>query len=117
MRKLLISAILASTVAVAAPAAAQHRGAHGFGYNRGANIQRELGQIERQIDRLRDRRLVSNREAFQLSRQADQIERLADRYARNGLSGSEIRDLQNRIQNLRQRVNAERRDGRRDWRR
>ena len=91
MRKILISAMLLSSVAISAPAAAQYRGG-GWGHQ-GANIERQLDQLEQQIDRLHDR------------------------YRRNGLSAGEHRDLQMRIQNLRQRVQAERREGRFDDRR
>jgi hypothetical protein len=115
MRKFLISAIALSTVALsAAPATAQYRGG---GYNQGgAGIERQIDQLEQQIDRLRDRRLISNSEAVRLSRQAEQIDRLHDRYRRNGLSQGEQRDLMQRVQNLRQRVQAERLEGRRDVR-
>ncbi len=111
MRKILISAMLLSAVSISAPAAAQFRGGHGYGHG-GANIERQLDQIEQQIDRLRDRRAISNNEARRLMRQAEQIDRLHDRFARNGLTHYERRDLQNRIQNLRQRVQVERREGR-----
>jgi len=112
MRKFLISAIALSAVALsAAPATAQYRGGNNNG---GAGIERQIDQIEQQIDRLRDRRLISNAEAMRLSRQAEQIDRLHDRYRRNGLSQSEHRDLTQRIQNLRQRVQSERQEGRRD---
>jgi hypothetical protein len=114
MRKILISAMLLSAVSISAPAAAQFRG--GQGYGQGANIERQLDQIEQQIDRLRDRRAISNNEARQLMWQAEQIDRLHDRFARNGLTQYERRDLQNRIQNLRQRVQAERHEGRADRR-
>ena len=114
MRKFLISAMLLSSVAISAPAAAQYRGGYG---HQGANIERQLDQIEREIDRLRDRRLISRDEAFRLDRRAEQIDRLHDRYRRNGLSQFEHRDLQNRIQHLRQSVRAERREGRFDDRR
>ena len=112
MRKILISAMLLSAVSISAPASAQFRGGgHGYGQG-GANIERQLDQIEQQIDRLRDRRAISNNEARQLMRRAEQIDRLHDRFARNGLTQYERRDLQNRIQNLRQRVQAERHEGR-----
>jgi hypothetical protein len=112
MRKFILSAIAISAIAVSAPAAAQqHRG----GYNHGGQgIERQIDQMERQIDRLRDRRLISRNEAVRLSRQAEQIDRLHDRYRRNGLSQGEHRDLMQRIQNLRQSVRYERREGRND---
>ena len=112
MRKILISAMLLSSVAISAPAAAQYRGG-GYGHQ-GANIERQLDQIEQQIDRLRDRRLISRQEAFRLERRAEQIDRLHDRYRRNGLTQYEHRDLQSRIHNLRQLVQSERREGRDD---
>ncbi|HEX9954162.1 MAG TPA: hypothetical protein VGB48_02980 [Allosphingosinicella sp.] len=115
MRKFIIAALALSTVAVSAPAAAQYRG--GGGYNQGGHgIERQIDQMERQIDRLRDRRLISAREAMRLSRQAEQIDRLHDRYRRNGLSQGEHHDLMQRIQNLRQSVRYERREGREDRR-
>lgn len=109
MRKLLISAIMVSTMAVAAPAMSQSRGGFGF---QGGNIERQLDQIEQRIDRARDRRLVSNREARRLSREAEQIDRLHDRYSRNGLNRREFAELQDRVQNLRQRLQFERAEGR-----
>ena len=113
MRKILISAMLLSSVAISAPAAAQFRGGGGYG-RQGANIERQIDQIEQQIDRLRDRRQISRQEAARLDRQAEQLDRLHDRYRRNGLTASESRDLQIRIQNLRQRVQSERREARND---
>jgi len=116
MRNILISALLVSAVAVSAPAAAQPRGGYGYGHG-GANIERQLDQIEQQIDRLRDRRLISQREAARLGYQAEQIDRLHDRYRRDGLSQREHADLQQRIQALRNRVQSERQEGRYDRRR
>jgi len=113
MRKFLISTLLLSTVMVAAPASAQVN--RGYGHQ-GQNIERQLDQLERQIDNMRDRRLISRNEAIRLSRQAEQIDRLHDRYRRNGLTQREHWDLQNRVQNLRQQVQAERREGRYDRR-
>ena len=109
MRKFLISAVLVSTVAAAAPAAAQNH--RGYGHQ-GQNIERQLDQIERQIDQLRDRRLITVKEARRLVHHAEMIDRLHDRYRRNGVSQREHRDLQNRIQDLRQNVRAERQEGR-----
>jgi hypothetical protein len=44
----------------------------------------------------------------------EQIDRLQDRYARNGLSQREYFELQNRVQNLRQQLRYERQEGRGD---
>jgi hypothetical protein len=114
MRKFLIPALILSAVSISAPAAAQGRG--GYGFQGGANIERQIDQIEQQIDRLRDRRLISRTEASRLERQAEQIDRLHDRYRRNGLSRAEQQDLMQRIHSLRQRVQAERHEGRDDRR-
>jgi len=111
MRKFLIPALIVA--AVAAPAAAQPRS--GYDARRGgAGIERQIDQLEQQIDRLRDRRLISSNESQRLARQAEQIDRLHDRYRRDGLSRREFAELDQRIQALRQRVQEERREGRYD---
>ena len=112
MRTFVISAILLSSVAIAAPASAQHRGGYGHQPVRGAGIERQLDQIEDQIDRMRDRRLISRGEARRLERRADRIDDLHDRYRRGGLNRWELRELQGRIHALRQDLRAERREGR-----
>jgi hypothetical protein len=113
MRKFLIPALIVASIA--APAAAQNRG--GYDARRGGSgIERQIDQIEQQIDRLRDRRLISANESQRLSRQAEQIDRLHDRYRRDGLSRREHSDLEQRIQSLRQRVQSERREGRQEHR-
>ena len=109
MRKFLVSTLLISAIAVAAPASAQYRG----GYGQGVGIERQLDQLERRIDRARDRRLISRNEARRLENQAEYIDRLHDRYRRNGLSPRERHDLQVRIDRLRQQFRWERQDGRR----
>lgn len=118
MRKLLISAALLSAAAIAAPASAQYQDygrGYGYGYNNrgGQHIQRQLDQIVDRIRRAGDRGSISRREENRLLRFADQIDRLHDRYRRNGLTQWEHRDLQNRIQNLRQRFRFARQDDRR----
>jgi hypothetical protein len=119
MRKFLISAALLSVAAAAAPAAAQDYGRYGdrYGYGDrydrgGRQIERQLGQIVERIDRAYQRRLISSNEARRLRNQANDIDRLYDRYSRNGLDWREQQDLQYRIQNLRQRLRWERQEGR-----
>ena len=126
MRKFLISAALLSSFAVAAPAAAQYRDSnrdYDRGYDRGYDrdynggyrsddrIDHQIRQIEDRIRRAAANRQISGREANRLLRQADQIDRLEDRYSRNGLTQWEVRDLRNRVQNLRQQLRFERQDG------
>lgn len=109
MRKFILSAAILSVVAVSAPAAAaapQHRGYQGH------RFEQQIDQIEDRIDRLRDRRQISRKEANRLERQAEQLDRLHDRYRRGGLNRAEANDLQNRIQNLRQQIRWERADRR-----
>ncbi len=115
MRKILMSAVLLGTLASAAPAAAQYgdyRG--GYGYNQGQNVDRQLANLSDRVDRLYQRRLISDREARRLSRQIDQTDRLYDNFRRNGLSRSEYFEIQNRIQNLRSQIREERQEGRWD---
>lgn len=129
MRKFLIlAAAAASTLAVAAPAAAQwQQPQYGYGYGQGygpgygynnnyghvRSLQVRLNHIERQINRLDSRNILSEREADRLRRQANQLERQIRYASRNGLNQWEFRDLQNRLVHLEQRVRFEARDGNR----
>jgi len=118
MRKFLISAALIATAAtaVATPAAAQYnRGNYGYA-NQGQGIDRQVRQLRQRIDQLAQRRLISNRERANLHSRAAGIERRLWEYSRNGLSGGEHRDIQNRVQDLRQRLQNERFEGRNDRR-
>ena len=125
MRKFLISALVLSTVVGVAPAAANHgdRG-HGqhSGWNRGGpsrqainELIRDLNRVEARIDRSAQRRIISQREAFGLQREANQIERQLQRAGRNGISGREFGMLRSQVNRLEQRLRVERqdRDGRR----
>lgn len=128
MRKVLISAALLTAFAAATPAAAQYgnynRGYNqgygyddGYRYNHGRDINRQVMQLRQRIDQAARRGLLSRNEANRLFRRAEQIDRLAYRYARNGLTPREHQDLQYRIHDLRQRLQAERREGRYEDRR
>ena len=115
MRKFLISALLIGATAVtAAPASAQY--GRGGGYRSDDGIDQQIRQIEQRIRTAVQNRMVSRGEADRLLRQADQIDRLEDRYSRNGLTAYELRDLRQRVQNLRQQLRFERQDGRGDRR-
>ena len=129
MRKILISALMLSTVVGVAPAAASHGGYHsdrGHGqhavWNRGGpsrqainELIRDLNRVEMRIERSAERRVISQREAFSLRREANQIERQLQRASRNGISGREFGMLRSQVNRLEQRVRLERqdRDGRR----
>ena len=114
MRKFLISVALISATAMTAPAVAQNWGQSGIGFNqRGTqDIQARIQQLHQRIDRMYQRRLLSNNERRSLHERAEKINRRLFEYARNGLSQREHRDLQERIQELRQRIESERFEGR-----
>lgn len=108
MRKLLISAALASaTLLTAAPAVAQpwrlsqsvHR-----------EIREDIQQLDRRIQRAEQRRTISRREATSLRRDASNIRRTYGLYTRNGLDRREVQDLQRRVNIVHARLRYEQRD-------
>jgi len=116
MRKLLISVVLATTTLVAVPAAAQYRD-HRPGYDRRGpdrpavnNLLRQLDQVDRRIQRSAQRRIISQREAFSLRRESNQIRGRIRVAARNGINRREFAELQIRVNRLERRVRIERRD-------
>ena len=132
MRKVLLSAIVAaSTLMIAAPAAAQltvtfgnqygydsqYGGPYGnaYGYNNNHGQVRalmvRLNHIERQINLLDRRNVLSNREANRLRLQADRIQRQLRAASYNGLNGYEARDINVRIARLEQNVRYQANDG------
>ena len=119
MRKILISALLigATAVSIPAPASAQYRSDYNRGHRSDDRIDHQIRQIEDRIRQARQNRRISRSEADRLLRQADHIDRLEDRYSRNGLSRWEHQDLRQRVQNLRAQLRWDRHDGRggRDW--
>ena len=126
MRKFLISALVLSTVVGVAPAAAQHGGYHSdrgtVAWNRGGpsrqainELLRDLNRAESRIERSVQRRIISQREAFGLRREANQIRVRLNRASRNGISGREFGSLRVQVNRLEQRLRIERRD--RDGRR
>ena len=130
MRKFLIPALMLSTVVAVAPASAQyaghrgdHRGDRGHSeWNRGGpsrqainQLLRDLQRVENGIQRSVNRRVISQREAFGLRREANQIERQLQRASRNGINGREFASLRVQVNRLEQRLRIERRD--RDGRR
>ena len=129
MRKFLIPDLVLSTVVGIAPAAANPGGYHRdrghgqhAGWNRGGpsrqainELIRDLNRVETRIERSAQRRIISQREAFSLRREANQIERQLQRAGRNGISGREFGMLRSQVNRLEQRLRIERqdRDGRR----
>ena len=121
MRKFLISAaIAASTLVVAAPAAAQwappQPQGYGYGYNNHGQVRRlqvRIDQLQRQIARLDSRNVLSEREASRLRAESRQLEQRLRYASRNGLNGREGYDIERGIQRLEVRIQREARDGNR----
>ena len=92
-----------------------HNNHNNNGYNNGRGIEREITQLERQVNRGDNRDRISEREAAGLRRDVAQLRWTYRSYARDGLSNREVRTLQDRIQRIRHRLQNERhdRDGRR----
>ena len=122
MRKFLISAALAaSTLVAAAPAAAQYYppqpqgNAYGYygNYGQARRLDARIDAIQRHINNMDRRNILSNREANRLRGESNNIERRLRYAARNGLSGWEANDIERRIYRLETRIQREARDGNR----
>jgi opacity protein-like surface antigen len=119
MRKFIISAALAaSTIAVAAPAAAQwyppQPQGNAYGYDNYGQVRRldaRIDAMQRQIKHLDSRDILSEREARNLRNQSNDVERRLRVAARNGLNGWEANDIERRVQRLEVRIQREARDG------
>lgn len=115
LTKIIAPALIAAmgAGAVALPAQAQSYGRHDAGHAtpvRNSNIRADIYGLNRDIDRAIARRTISNREAMGLKREAVQVQRLYQQYARNGLTRTETRTLQNRVDRIHVALRAERRD-------
>lgn len=139
MRNFLISlAIATSALAVAAPAAAQYYpqpqgygygqqqnygygqqgyGQQGYGYNNGYGqvrmLQVRINQIQRQIDQLDRRNILSNREARRLRDESRGLERRLVQVSRYGLDPRERQYIEIRIARLEMNVRRQANDGNR----
>ena len=120
MRKILMSALMLSTVVAFAPASAQYanpRGDRQAEWNRGGpsrqainQLLRDLNQVENRIERSVQRRVISQREANGLRRDANRIRNQLNRASRNGISGREFGALRTQVNRIEQRLRIERRD-------
>ena len=121
MRKFLVSAALAaSTLVASAPAAAQwyppQPQGYGYGYDNYGQVRRlqyRVDQLQKQINRLDSRNILSNREAKRLREESRGVERRLRAASYNGLSGWESNDIENRVRRLEVRIQREARDGNR----
>jgi hypothetical protein len=120
MRITLISlAAAASALAVATPASAQYfpvPQGNAYGYNNYGQARRldaRIDAIQRQINQLDRRNILSDREARRLRNESREIERRLHFAARNGLRPQERYDIERRIARLEQRLFRDARDGNR----
>jgi hypothetical protein len=118
MKKSLIL-ILAATagLATAMPAQARdnrqdmrHEAAWQITPARTSQIRQDISALGTAIDRAAARRTISRREATGLRRQATDVQRLYGQYARGGLTRTEVRNLQDRVNSVRVALRMERRD-------
>lgn len=93
MKKFLIAAPLALVAGalLTTPASAAS-------WNNARQIRTELNQLDRQVDRARG---LSRSEENRLQNQVDQLQKLYNRYARNGFSRGEVSVLNTRINMVR----------------
>ena len=111
IRKALLPVLAASAVMVSTPALAQNFGitlsvgspGYGYGYGRGygpTDLHYRARALSQHIDRLAWSGGVSRFEARRLMRVLNQYQRVENRYARNGLSRAEHRDLDRRLDRI-----------------
>ena len=124
MRKFLISAaVVASTVAIASPAAAQWAQSapqgYGYGYQNNYGQTRRLEvriqQVRNQIRQLDRRNILSSREANRLDREARSLQYRVRQLGYNGLNQRERYDIERRIARLEQNVRYQANDGNRRY--
>ncbi len=104
MRRILISMVAVSTLAIAAPAVAQ------YGYQTNVNAEANFNaRFDQRLDALQDRldagirsRAITRVEANSLRAQLRSLNRLHGSYAVNGLTRQERMDLQQRLRAVRQ---------------
>ena len=114
MRKILISALLIGASIASVPASAQRYDDRGYGHRSDDRIDQQIRQLEQRIRQAAQNGRISRGEANRLLRQVDRLDRLEDRYSRNGLDRRELQELRSRVQDLRQQLRFERQDGPRD---
>lgn len=73
-------------------------------------IRHQIEELRREVNRSDNRDRVSEREAYGLRRDIDQLQRQFRDYNRDGLSNREMRTLETRIHTLRARLHNERHD-------
>ena len=124
MRKFMISlAVAGSALAIAMPASAQYypqpQPGYGSGYGQNNNwgqtraMQARIDGIQRQIQMLHSRRLLSRSEYNGLRQDARNLEYRLRNASRNGLNYNELRTVEYRLARLEQKIRREVADGNR----
>ena len=107
MNKILVTMAALSALSIGMPAAAQYptpRGGHQTNAFANGNLSARIHQLHVRFEAgLRDGS-INRREAVSLRQQLRQLTQLERRYSRNGISGRERADLQQRMQGLRQQI-------------
>ena len=100
MRKILFSGplALAAAAVLATPAYAAPF------VHEGGQIRYQIAQLDRQIDRAQARHLLSPIQANRLERQVSELRGLHASYSRGGLSPSEVRVLNQRIDTVQKHI-------------
>lgn len=120
MRKFLIpAALIASTIAAAAPAAAQWAPqGNAYGYeNRGQarRLEVRVMQLRREIAQLDRRNILSNREARRLDADARNLQYRVRQQSFNGLNPRERFNIEQRIARLEMEIRRQATDGNRRY--
>lgn len=119
MRKFLIgTALLVSTVAATAPAAAQwvppQPQGYAYGYNnygQGRRLEARVTRLRQEIRQLDRRNILSQREAYRLDAEARQLQYRIRQVSYNGINGRERYAIERQLARLEQRIRYEARDG------
>ncbi|HYG48785.1 MAG TPA: hypothetical protein VD846_12705 [Allosphingosinicella sp.] len=108
MKKIIFIALAATTAIAAAPASAQSGNYGGNGYG---NVEVRADQLQVRLQAGVRSGAITRAEAVPLREQLRQLTRLETLYARDGISGRERADLQQRINNLRRGIRLAERSG------
>ena len=103
-KKIVASALAASlAMGIVTPASAA-------AWNAPGQLQQQINQLDKQIERAEARRTISHREAQSLDRQVNQLQATFRSYARGGFTRYELASLDSRINAVQRQIKVERRD-------
>ena len=106
--KLVTSALAASlALGIAVPASAA-------AWNAPGQLRQQIAQLDRQIDRAAANRTISRWEARQLDQRVANIRAMFNNYARGGFTRQELKNLDNRVDEVKRQLTIQKRD--RDYR-